>query len=226
MGEVLPRFKARLTDRGFPRRAVDLYGILFACADVLLHDTINMEQFDRWCDHRFMAEIKSNVTLDQTPEWQRCFAHLATSRIDPYRAESEPINELIWRVAISATRRSEQGALPEGSGELAKPEARLAAIGLRVMWKDDRAYLCFANAHQGLAAIFRETRWQTTANAGGGGGWSQAMERAPGAKKHPGTIRFGRLVSRCVMVPLEHLMPEDDHANRSDFAGQWATAEN
>ena len=226
MGEVLPRFKAALADRGFPNRAVDLYGILFACADVLLHDTINMEQFDRWCDHRFMTEIRSNVTLDQTAEWQRCFDHLATSRIEPYRAESELIAELIWRVAILSTRRGEQRALLEGSGELAKPEARLAAIGLRVIWKDDRTYLCFANAHQGLAAIFRETRWQTTANAAGGGGWSQAMARAPEAKKHPGTIRFGRSVSRCVMVPLEHLMPDDGHASGSDFAGQWAAAEN
>ena len=104
--EVIPTLRERMIDQyKFTRRSADLYATLFGAADVAMYDTLAVERLDKWCDHRFMREIRSEIDQDQTPEWQRCLYHLITQRIDYRRPESQPVGELMARGGQGDARR-------------------------------------------------------------------------------------------------------------------------
>jgi hypothetical protein len=97
----------------------------------------------------------------------------------------------------------------DDDGSAASAQNRLLGIGLRVVVAEEGLGLVVANAHQGLAEVFRGTPWHTTSNAAGGGGWSHALRRAPGAKP-VGAVRFRQGVqSRSLWLPIDQVLPKD-----------------
>jgi hypothetical protein len=223
-GEALPLFRERLQEAGFPRRSADLYGTLFAAADVAMYDTTSTARLDQWLATKFMADIQADIIEDQTPESRRCLDFMRSTAFDRRRPDSPAIGELIHTV-FKAMDTGEQRRLVQGrmfdlagneliagddDGAAASAQNKLLAIGLRVMTTQEGVGLAVANAHQGLAEIFQGTPWHTVSNAAGGGGWSHALRRAPGVRAI-GRVRFRHGVqSRALFLPIDQVLPEDD----------------
>ena len=241
VSDVVPLFRAHLQQRGFPRRSADLYAALFGAAEIALYDETSTKRLDKWCDNHFMQEILADVLEDQTPEWQRCLAYLRSTPIDYRRPDGPAIGELL-AVAVNGMRKASQGQIMQGNlldmngqeltggdddGRIATARDKLLSVGLRIgaqpagFGEPPELALIVANAHQGLAQIFRGTPWQTSANAAGGGGWWQALRRMPGARPSPRALRFREGVqSRALILPMEALFPEapqpdDSNAERA-----------
>jgi hypothetical protein len=226
--EVTPLFRARLQEYGYPRRSADLYAALFAGAEVALYDETSTKRLDRWLENHFMQTILADVRGDQTQEWERCFAFMCSTRIDYRRPDSPAIGELLALVVRGLRQQingqAMQGRLFDVNGQetvaaddesaLASARNKLLALGLRVDVKivgfgePPVLTLLVANAHQGLAEVFRNTPWATLPNAAGGGGWTQALRRMAGAKATEGSLRFKEGVkSRATILPLDELFP-------------------
>lgn len=232
-GEVIPLYRAELLRLGFPRRTADLYAALFAAADVAVYDETDAGRLHKWVGTAPMQAILAHVLAEQTPEYRRCLDYALSSRVEPRRGDSPQIGELIDAVA-----KAMLGTLPlKEKDETGRDHARLAAIGLKLVRLDENQHghtpplgLLVANQHQGLAEIFRETPWQTAANAAGGGGWAQALRRMPGVESWPQPVRFRAGVqARAIMVPLAQLWQPSDapaaapagDADAGDSAERW-----
>ncbi len=227
--EVIPLFRARLQERGLPRRSADLYAALFGAADVALYDETSTKRLDKWIENHFFQEITADILADQTPEWTRCLAYMQSSRIDWRRPDSQAIGEFL-SVVYHGLRNASQSQVMQGNlldlngqaltggdidGKITIAREKLLSVGLRIGVKQGargeppELSLLVANAHQGLAEIFRGTPWQTSSNAAGGGGWSQALRRMPGAKPSPIAVRFRDGVqSRALILPMDALFPD------------------
>jgi hypothetical protein len=232
IGEVLPLFRDRLQAAGYPRRSADLYGVLFGAADVAMYDDTSTARLDRWLGSKFMDEIKQDIIQDHTPESRRCLDYMRSTAFDRRRPDSLAIGELIHTVYRTITAASGRGIVQgrlfdlagnevipgDDDGVAASAQGKLLAIGLKVVERADGIGLIVANAHQGLAEVFAGTPWHTTSNAAGGGGWSHALRRAPGA--HPvGPMRFRQgVLSRALFVPIGYVLPLDDQP--ADGAGE------
>lgn len=69
-------------------------------------------------------------------------------------------------------------------------------------------WLAVANGHQALnASVFRGSHY--AAASGTSGGWKAALETAPDALRSK-EMRFGGVLSRCVLVPLDHVLDGSD----------------
>ena len=224
VGDVVPLFRERLQEAGFPRRSADLYSALFGAADIALYDDTSTVRLDRWLASKFMGDIRADIIEDHTPEFRRCLDYMRSTAFDQRRPESPAIGELIHIVFATMERNAGRRSLMQtqlfdinGSemlagdddGAAASAQNKLLAIGLRVVQSTEGIGLVVANAHEGLAAVFRGTPWHTLSNAAGGGGWSHALRRAPGAHAM-GAVRFRQGVqSRALWLPIEQVLPQD-----------------
>ena len=236
--EVIPAMREHMIEKyNFTRRSADLYATLFGAADVVMYDTLSLARLDALCDHRFMREILAEIDQEQTPEWMRSLYHLMTQRIDYRRPESPPVGELM-AVIVRAMRSGapqrglfgdDDDALFAGDDEGKARDAhhRLLNIGIRIaslpVSRDsprggERAlYAIVANQHSGLADMFRNTVWQTSSNAAGGGGWSRALRRKEGAYALPNPTRFREGVrARAWAIPIDDVFPSDDRRPTPD----------
>jgi hypothetical protein len=69
-------------------------------------------------------------------------------------------------------------------------------------------WLAVANGHQALnSSVFRGSHY--AAASGTSGGWKAALETAPEALRSK-EMRFGGVLSRCVLVPLDHVLDGGD----------------
>lgn len=59
-------------------------------------------------------------------------------------------------------------------------------------------WLSVANRHEGLATIFRDTRWKN-------GAWKTALLRLDGAQRSKQPVRFDGVKERAVQVPEKYL---------------------
>jgi len=76
----------------------------------------------------------------------------------------------------------------------------LQRYGIKVVLKDGKQMVSVANAHQGLAGLFRGTHWD--GRSGTDGVWRQALQRVPGAFANPSPLRFNGPSVRNCLVPL------------------------
>jgi hypothetical protein len=227
-GEVIPLFRERLQEHGYPRRSADLYAALFAGAEVALHDETSTKRLDRWVANHFMQTILADVRGEQTPESERCLAYMCSTRTDYRRPDSPAIGELLAVVTRGLRQQingqAMQGRLFDINGQettatddaspIAGARNKLLALGLRIdaqiagFGEPPVLTLLVANAHQGLAEVFRNTPWATLPNAAGGGGWTQALRRIAGARATESGVRFKDGVkSRATVLPLDAVFP-------------------
>jgi len=163
-------YREALIAAGHKDRSADQFGALGAAYDLLMHDRLSKDSAAAWAKllpAREMAELADNA-----PEWVRCLDHLRTCAPDLFRGgKTETMAHWIGAAKdeIAGNRFS------SGSSDA---ERILASCGLRVM-VDPRTlpypdaeklwYLAVANSHQGLAKLFKDTRWKE-------GGWAQAIK--------------------------------------------------
>jgi hypothetical protein len=227
---TLAAFQAALSGAGHSRRACDQFGVLLACADLLLNEhQADDEEIAEWaglCAPDRMAEIS-----EATPDHEACMNHLLTYMVQARAAvEREALASWIGRaVQLAAT----ETLVGDEDLALERAHGRLAQLGIRVVnasrrgdgegahWgaaafrPDEPGFLAVAANHQGLGAIFGGTTWQ-------GGVWRQSMARTPGALESV-KVKFGRMSLRAVLVPLAAVLDDSElpAASKPEAAAAW-----
>ena len=193
---TLGRYHDALTSTGkHSGRGADLFATLLACADLMLADRPpEQAALDRWAqrlDATRIAELDGAMS-----DKISCLHYLLTSRItDQHNKRERSIAE--W-VAMAA------GANNTAEEQRINANQILSLSGLKWLAKDGFSYLAVANSHQGVAAIFRDTKWAAT--AGNVGVWRQSLGNLSGSV-------IGHQVKmppncRSVLIPLSHFLPE------------------
>ncbi len=175
---------------GHTARSADQYGMLLACAHLLLDDELpDGEVIDEGLQElqpEALAEVQ-----DAEPDEHQCLMHLLTSMIDPWR------NGRRNTVGVWLVRALEPSTT---DGEWCEANRALGMYGLRLLGEQRApAGLAVANQHQGLAPLFDGTRW--AGRPGTKGVWVQALRRLPDARASEGTVYLGGVSVRCTIVP-------------------------
>lgn len=225
--ETLQAFKAAMSLTGHDARACMQFGTLLACAHLLLHDEPpSEEEANEWaarCRPESMAEIS-----EATSEESDCLSHITTSLVqarggDEREALGSWIGQLVEDRAAPLLAGVVGGGDPDRADRLDK---RLQQIGLKLVnashkpeqrgvdGKVSRAaswgavqyhpgvpgFLAVAGKHNGLSAIFRDTKWSN-------GVWRQALARSSDSIDGV-RVRFGHQSQRAVLVPLWAVVDE------------------
>src|SRR5262249_8976514 len=119
----------------------------------------------------------------------QCFSILMTRHVDHWHRGSK-----------STITRLLQGGLDDGGIEY---RDTLLSHGLRLRRENGEWVLFVASRHEGLKAIFQNTRWRE-------GAWKQALARLDGASMWPDPVRFHGHQSRAVAIPRKHLPVRED----------------
>lgn len=202
--ERLELFRQALIGKGHSSRGADQFGVLLACADIVLADEPPDSDSLAELLNGYAAADLSEVSGDATgPE--RCLIHLLSSIIDPYRSGGrKTVGE--WIEEAVKTPSVNDDGYP--AAEAARKA--LATHGMRIMFDEGQPqYLAVANTHQALTQIFRDSHWY--ARSGADGTWKQEMRRIEGHFIPPRPIRFAGVLSRAVMVPLNKVRGDDGY---------------
>lgn len=207
---TLQLYRAALSAVGHSPRAADQFGTLLCGADLVLHDGLP--------DPEFVSELASQLApgeiaevVDDVPDELACLQHLMTFQIDPFRrGRKASLGEWIQWAAEDPPPAGEFGdpaPADDDSARPVSPEAAnrvLASFGVKVV-RDAGGrlpWLAIANAHSQLAAIYQGTHWAS--RSGSIGVWSQALRRLEGAQRSQGVVRFGAVVARSTLLPVDH----------------------
>jgi hypothetical protein len=239
---VLPELRAQMSALGYSGRLIDLYGTLIGVASVALYDDLaKMKLAERLAGHQ-MQRMLADAADEQTAEYTRCISHLTGHRVERNRATSAQLGEFIDTVATALADPAKRmqpnifggdDDMTENSDEpnrIAAAKRTLSAFGLKVVSlspENASANVVLQIAHQNpqLAEVFELTRWRTSPESATGGGWTQALKRAPGATV--GKTRFRGVQSRCVNVPIALVLqpgtsPGQRHGEASEQPGDGA----
>jgi hypothetical protein len=195
--ETLAAYRGALMGSGkHSGRGADLFGTLLACAHLALNDALPSEEIlGKWAallDATKLAEL-DGASSDK----DSCLNFLLTKTItDQHNRRERSIAEWVERAH----------GLGEGVGEQERLHASqiLCLKGLKWYPKDGYHYLAVSNNHQGVAEIFRDTKWAAT--PGNPGVWRQSLSRLPGAiVGHQ--VKFPPN-NRAVLVPLALFLPD------------------
>jgi len=196
--ETLAEYQRALVGMGHTNRSADLFGNLLACADMALHKTsVSHERICGLVEQLDPAKLHE-LTATGT-EQQGCLAHLLTAEDDDFTGGQ--------RMVISELVRHASG---KDITDAPAYDKRLQRKGLRVVDKGGKQYLLVANGHAGLIKIFTGTRW--AGRPGDNGVWRQALERfkPQGAYPWPRPMKFSGVASRCLALPIDLVLPDDD----------------
>jgi hypothetical protein len=204
-----PRFKATLEayraaltgPGGHTGRGADQFGTLLAVADLALYDwPPEGDTLAGWAEKLKAAGLAE--VSDDLADHERCLEQLRGSIVDVFKGGRKQVLGAI--VAEAAGRRGQDGTLPD----VTEATATLALFGLKVELQAERQFLAVANKHRGLDQVFRDTHW--AGRSGTSGGWVQALRRVPGMVRPKSALRFGAIRARCILVPLDAALGEEE----------------
>ena len=239
---VLPAARRQMMEDGFTARLADVYGALWAAADVAVYDEFDPARLAKWLAMRPTILLRDTALAELTAEWRRCLDWLMSSRTDRLRADSDTFGDLIIRAAlplINPRRGPVQTNLFNDAGEeIADAEEDNAAVaarnrlmryGLKVCRQvgdngESAVVLIVANSHRALAEIFQSSIWRTIPEAATGGGWTQVLKRAPGAVPSGNHVRFRAVRSRAMVLPIELVIGADEPATTKPDASEVLAA--
>lgn len=235
--EVSGLYQAALRAVGHDARGCTQFGWLLACADALIEDwegedwRPDDEHILHWAS--LCRPDRMRETSEATPDHLACVQHITTYMIQARGGED--------RVALGSWIGHTVAAAAENIIDDAGERAgrRLEEIGLKVVnarwyppeggkpgrWGTEKfkadapGFLAVATVHQGLTPVFANTKWL-------GGVHRQSLSRNPGAIEGV-KVKFGRLSIRAVLVPLCHVLDEDElnAASRPDEFAMWTAAQ-
>jgi hypothetical protein len=231
----LPRWVAALKAAGLSDRAPEQFGILLTAADIVAHDEpASADEMVELAEALAMGTAADRA--EELWEWQRCLERITSTNVPGRRGGQESLGSLIacvafGRVWVDPDTGETHPAPPD---ERRAAEKLLGQYGLRVVLQypepgsgdvhlplrrhrtnpaeppatnnTGRAegWLAVANGHKALnEAVFRGSHY--AAASGTSGGWKAALETAPDTLRSK-ELRFGGTISRCVLVPLDHVL--------------------
>ncbi len=197
LADTLDAYRGALQAAGHTSRGADQFGTLLACMDLLLYDDIpSANALAGWGEKlkwSTLAEAE-NATSDS----ERCISHLLSSICDTYKdGKRRTVGSWI-----------EQAADRWKGADFTEADKVLGAMGIRVQRPrvhGQPTELLIANAHQGLAHIYRDTVWASL--PGSSGVWVQSIRRVPGAEASKSSTNFGGAPSRYTRLPLDAILP-------------------
>jgi hypothetical protein len=222
LADVADVYKGQLSIAGHDARGCAQFGWLLACADALTENCKgddwrpDPEHVLHWvslCRPDRMREI-----TEATPDHIACVQHIATHQAQAKGGEERSaLGSWIGHAVAAAAP-----AVSDDHGDRAA--VRLQQMGLRLVnlcrvpatngkparWgvekyrADAPGFLAVAGSHQGLNPIFAATKWQH-------GVHKQSLSRCPGAVEGV-QVRFGHTTCRAVLVPLYHVLDDDELA--------------
>jgi hypothetical protein len=137
----------------------------------------------------------------------------------------------LMRSDIEAERKSQEDYAVAAQEALWKYGLKIVNTHRSTKNPHIRRWLAVANSHPGLARIFERSHWSSI--AGSPGGWRNALMRTPDAELSGHSVRFGGVVSRAVLLPLDSVLaglvgperpagPDEMRERyRPDEAGEW-----
>lgn len=167
-------------------RQADQWASLLAAADMMLHDTAIDSDSAEAAVESLAEVLKSYVEEDvEEDDARQCLATLMTTQIEHWRGGAKSTIGRLVELGLEDGGRDERDAL--------------RVYGLRLDFTStDAPRLAVANRHEGLSAIFRNTRWRD-------GGWKRALLRLDKAVAADKPVRFHGFLSRAIVIPAEHL---------------------
>jgi hypothetical protein len=201
-------YRAVLMDAGCDGRQADMFGVLLAGRELLLHDEAPNEEFAKAEVAKLAGRItRAQLDDEQDSDGQQCFDMIQSYVPDLWRSgEKTTLGRMIAHGLNEAaddakSRREAPDAAPmEGLNRQA-----LAMYGMRIEADSTgRLFLLVANRHSGLERIFQGRaglRWQAC-------GWVTSLRRLGDiVKPWPVPLRFAGPKQRCLAIP-EGLLPE------------------
>ena len=219
LAETKARFHLALAASGHSARACDQFGTLLACADLAMNDELpDDEEIDFWvsqCRPDRLAEV-SEATADE----MSCLQRLLTKQVQARGNEDkEPIGSWIGRAVNAAVTP----LLADQGDSVEKFAGRLQQYGLKLVnpvrypAEDSRPgrwganakdldtkqplFVAIAGDHDALHEIFQGTKWHKIHKAVLG----RLGQTIDGIK-----MKFGYSQARAVLVPLYHVLDDDD----------------
>lgn len=200
--DLLETYRMQLATAGHTGRSADQFGTLMACHDLLLFDHApDSDTLNTWSKRLHYSALSE--TEGDVADWQSCLSHLMTSQLDFFRnGERRSVGS--WALQAAG--------LDKARHDIEEANKALANYGMRVKTikvGDLKPFkvLQIANYHQGLAHLFRETRW--AGKSGTSGVWVQSLRRVPQAQ--PGKIptRFDGVLTRYTELVVDEILAAD-----------------
>ena len=185
--EDLVIYHDELMAAGCDPRQADKFGTLLAAAEMMLSDETVDREAAAGEVATLAAAIAEMIAEDkESSDAQQCFTTMMTRQVEHWQGGS----------------KSTIGRLVQGGLDSVNQAARdaLKVYGLRLDLNSGNPRLLVANMHEGLRAIFRDTRWRE-------GGWKSSLLRLDGASIGAEPVRFDGHKSRCIVIPAAHLPP-------------------
>lgn len=207
---TLSIYRDMLKEVGHGGRGADQFGVLLACADLLLADKVpTLEEARGWADETAadaLGETRSIMSQSHS-----CLAHLLTSTVT-LDGGSRPLSIMQW--IGRAADDMDKVLMPDEEPDKVAERA-MAVIGLRVIQQKKDApgrpagsrWVAVAASHQGLARIYAGSHWQ--GRSGAEGVWGQSLARLPGALADANVRMAGRQ-TKCVLVPMALVRDDAD----------------
>lgn len=204
---ILPRWREILADRrlGFDQRAIDTYGTVLACAELLVgeegviaaglpEDSLLPGAIDTDYLIEILREATAADRAEQVPQWQQVIEKIMGGKIEAYKSGE--------RLTVGGVIEALETA-PEWM-DLKEARARLALMGLGLREPGGRfAGYCLAIPHadDNLDRLFADSDFHH-------GGWTLALRQAPetvvpkGLEKAEKTVKINRVAKTVTLVDL------------------------
>jgi hypothetical protein len=197
--ETFERYRQALAEAGHRARGADQYGILLACADLMLHDhnEISSDEMARWCE---LLPPERDAAKDH----QNCVGHLLTAPIEPYRGGGRRTVAQWLMDAIST--EPDQPATANRTLETYGLSVEIQPAPGWVLGQPPLTplrWLYVANTHRGLAQLFEGSHW--AGQSGTSSPWVQALRRVRDAEPAE-PRRFAGYQARATKLPLDYLL--------------------
>lgn len=193
-------YRAELRAAGHDQRGQDTFGILLACANLLIGESFEDlrvpmgEDLTIWREHLKVTEMAEFE--DDKRNWRACLSRLLTTPVDAWRGG---MKLTIGRVVEDFHNRVDGVTLKD-------VREKLEQGGVALIKPDDQGgthWLVVPHFNPALQKLFQGTVW---AGDGQSGGWSQALRQGP-----EGTLWTARQArvsgdkGRCVCISLDAL---------------------
>ncbi|PZU23930.1 MAG: hypothetical protein DI589_06645 [Shinella sp.] len=219
---ILPKWREILADKrlGFDSRAIDTYGTVLACAellvgeqgmidagipeDALLPGAIDIDQLIE-----ILGFATASERTEQVPHWQQVIEKIMDATIDCYIAGERPSVGRVIQELEDPSRAPEIIDL-----RLVRQRLAMTGLGLRDKGKPGKGYcLAIPKRDDKLNRIFTDSDFHN-------GGWSMALRQAPetvvlqNLERKWTNVDINRLTKDCILVDLAGY---DDWTGRADM---------
>lgn len=206
--DTLAAYQKKMFDLGFSAREQDTYGVLLACADLVLHDGVPdpltlTDDAQRVEDYVSMLAPTLDASRGEAEDQaDRCLRRLASHRLKAKGdQDGKQVATWIGEAFVDVVNNQVRGSpafdklLAHGMMLVHPPDdPKSESAGARAYLHSKDIHVAIAGKdHAGIAEIYERSLWE-------GGMWGQTLATLPGAR--PSKMARLGAKGRCVTVPI------------------------